>query len=76
MTEIQRMREMYPDAELMRFDKAWEIIGKDSGCCDACPASYESETGLDCGAIPCAGGKVFVSPVLYIAARVSKWRHE
>ena len=74
--ELAKMAELYPDAELVPFDKARELIGKEARCCAACPACYGHHTDIDCSKIRCAGGNVYVSPTLYIVAKVNNWSDE
>lgn len=75
-TEVEKMMELYPDTRLVPFAEAREFIGKEPRCCAACPACYNDEVGIDCSAVDCGSGKVFVSPTLYIVARVNKWSSE
>lgn len=67
----KRMLALYPDTELVPFDKARELgVG---GICTACPGCYPQETGVECAMLPCAAAKVYVSPTLYLVAKVNKW---
>ena len=76
LSTFEKMLELYPDTELLPFDKARELIGKEASCCAACPACYGHETGIDCGSLQCSGGNVYVSPTHYIVAKVSNWSDE
>jgi hypothetical protein len=76
LNELEKMTELYPDTELLPFDKARELVGKGANICGACPACYGHHTDIDCGSLQCAGGKVYVSPTLYIVAKVSNWSDE